>query len=114
MSTAAPSIAPTTAATLGRPIPTAAARRGDVDASFWPIEPGLAMLNHGSYGVCPRPVMEAQAAIRARMESDPPRFFMVELERLMDQTRRRLGEFMDVDPDWIAPAGNASIALATA
>lgn len=89
-------------------------RRPEVDPSFWPIEPGLTMLNHGSYGVCPRPVLEAQAQIRARMESDPPRFFMIELERLMDATRRRLGEFMNVDPDWIAPAGNASIALATA
>lgn len=89
-------------------------RRAEPDASFWPLEPGLTMLNHGSYGVCPRPVLEAQAALRRRIEADPPRFFIVELERLMDQTRRRLGEFLGVDPSWIAPAGNASIALATA
>src|SRR5690606_10456473 len=57
---------------------------------FWPVEPGLTMLNHGSYGVTPRPVIEAQWAIRRRLESDPPRFFIVDLERLMDVTRRRL------------------------
>lgn len=80
---------------------------------FWPLEPGLTMLNHGSYGVCPRPVIEAHFELRRQMESDPPRFFIVELERRMDVTRRRLGEFLGVDPDWIAPCGNASIALAT-
>jgi isopenicillin-N epimerase len=116
LSTAAATHAPThtpAGAPTGGTRPAHVTRRGESDAAFWPIEPGLAMLNHGSYGVCPRPVMEAQAALRARMESDPPRFFMVELERLMDVARRRLGEFMNVDPDWIAPAGNASIALAT-
>ena len=107
--TAVPQPAPVTPASGVRQT----ARR-EVDAGFWPIEPGLVMLNHGSYGVCPRPVTEAQNLLRARMESDPPRFFMIELERLMDQARRRLGEFMNVDPDWIAPCGNASIALATA
>ncbi|MEZ6233848.1 MAG: aminotransferase class V-fold PLP-dependent enzyme [Phycisphaerales bacterium] len=112
-----PAPAPTPAAPVEVPAPEPAPAYGPTamhPIPFWPVEPGLTMLNHGSYGVTPRPVIEAQWAMRRRMESDPARFFIVELERLMDVTRRRLGEFMGVDPDWLAPAGNASIALATA
>lgn len=113
LSTAAPvEVLPPPARATDRPADRTVARRA-ADLDFWPIEPGLTMLNHGSYGVCPRPVIEAHFEFRRLMESDPPKFFIVELERRMDLTRRRLGEFLGVDPDWIAPCGNASIALAT-
>jgi isopenicillin-N epimerase len=41
----------------------------------WDLEDGFLTLNHGSYGATPRTVLAAQDAWRARMESQPTRFF---------------------------------------
>lgn len=47
--------------------------------NLWDLEAGGAFLNHGSFGACPRAVLEAQARIRARMESQPDVFFRREV-----------------------------------
>lgn len=79
----------------------------------WALDPDLTFLNHGSYGAVPRAALEAQAAFRARMERDPVRFFKVDLERLMDGVRERIGKFMNCRADDIAPMPNATVALCT-
>lgn len=84
-----------------------------IDHTAWCLDPTLTFLNHGSYGCCLREVLDAQTEIRARMERDPVRFFKVDLERLMDGVRRRLGEFLNCDAQDLAPVANATIALAT-
>ena len=85
-----------------------------MQAAHWDLDPTLAFLNHGSYGACPRYVLAAQQAIRARMEADPVRFYKVDLENLMDRTRLALGSFLRCDPDLLAPFPNATVALCTA
>ncbi len=88
----------------------------DVPASLtrpWGLDPGLVFLNHGSYGACLREVMEAQSDVRARMERDPVRFFKVDLERLLDRVRDRIGAFLGCDAADVAPVANATIALCT-
>ena len=45
----------------------------------WPLEPGLTYLNHGTVGVTPRRVLEAQRAIRDEIERNPSRFLLREL-----------------------------------
>jgi isopenicillin-N epimerase len=63
-------------------------------AEHWLLDPKLDFLNHGSFGACPRPVLEAQSALRARLEADPVRFMVKELEPLLDAARERLAAFV--------------------
>ncbi|MEZ6241977.1 MAG: aminotransferase class V-fold PLP-dependent enzyme [Phycisphaerales bacterium] len=79
----------------------------------WPIEPGLTMLNHGSYGICPVAVREAQNELRARMNADPVRFFKVDLEALADRARDRISRLVNAEADCLAMVPNATFAVAT-
>ncbi|HEY4120741.1 MAG TPA: aminotransferase class V-fold PLP-dependent enzyme, partial [Byssovorax sp.] len=76
--------------------------------SHWTLEPEVAFLNHGSFGACPRPVLAAQAAVRERMEREPVRFFMQELEPLLDAAREAVAAFVGADA-----AGTVFVANAT-
>lgn len=79
----------------------------------WSVDPNITFLNHGSYGSCPQSVLDAQADYRARMERDPVRFFKVDLERLLDTTRERIGQLVNCRAADIAPMPNATVALRT-
>ncbi|MCE7973564.1 MAG: aminotransferase class V-fold PLP-dependent enzyme [Leptolyngbya sp. PLA1] len=79
----------------------------------WPLDPSLVFLNHGSYGSVLRPVLQAQSAIRERMERDPVRFFKVDLEPLTDGVRERLGAFLNCRPADLALVANATVAICT-
>jgi isopenicillin-N epimerase len=82
-------------------------------ASHWSIDPRLTFLNHGSYGAVPNKVMKVQSDLRARVEWDAVRFYKVDLERLMDEMRVRVGAFVNCPPETIAPMVNATVAIAT-
>ena len=43
-------------------------------ARYWPLDPEITFLNHGSFGSTPWPVLHAQSEWRARMERDPVQF----------------------------------------
>lgn len=45
----------------------------------WPLDPGIVYLNHGTVGVTPRRVLEAQQALREEIERAPSRFMLREL-----------------------------------
>lgn len=79
----------------------------------WALAESLAFLNHGSYGAVPNVVSQYRAALLARMEHDPVRFFKVDLEELMDAWRERLGGFINCPASCLAPAPNATVALCT-
>lgn len=50
-------------------------------ADAWPLDPAVLMLNHGSFGACPRPVLEHQARLRQQMEAEPVRFLVRQLSQ---------------------------------
>jgi isopenicillin-N epimerase len=82
-------------------------------ARHWTLDPGTVYLNHGSFGACPRAVLEAQGAYRAEMEREAVRFFVERLQGLMDQTRTALGGFLRCRPQDLALLPNATTAVAT-
>ena len=56
--------------------------------AVWPLEAGLTMLNHGSYGVTPEYVRTRQTELRARMDADPVRFFKSVIMPLLPRESR--------------------------
>ncbi|HEY0443205.1 MAG TPA: aminotransferase class V-fold PLP-dependent enzyme, partial [Candidatus Limnocylindrales bacterium] len=79
----------------------------------WLLDPAVTFLNHGSYGACPRPVLEAQAAWRERMEREPVRFLGRDLERFLEAARADVGAFLGANPDDLAFVTNATTGVNT-
>jgi isopenicillin-N epimerase len=77
----------------------------------WLLDPDVVFLNHGSFGACPRPVLEAQARLREQMEREPVRFFTREAPGLLRSAREALGSFLGADAGELAFVPNASTAL---
>jgi isopenicillin-N epimerase len=80
-------------------------------ASHWGLDPAVAFLNHGSFGACPRPVLDAQRRWRDRMEAQPVRFLARELGGELGRARAALGAFIGADPDDLAFVANATGAV---
>lgn len=79
----------------------------------WLLDREVTFLNHGSFGATPRPVLEAQASWRERMERDPVRFLAADLEPALDAARIALGAFVGADPDDLAWVPNATTGVNT-
>jgi isopenicillin-N epimerase len=77
-------------------------------AELWTLSPDVIFLNHGSFGACPRVVMDAQDEIRTRMERQPVRFMQRDLPGLIDAAREDLASFLSADPANLAFIGNAT------
>ncbi|HYO56051.1 aminotransferase class V-fold PLP-dependent enzyme [Archangium sp.] len=81
--------------------------------SHWSLDPEVTFINHGSFGACPTRVLEEQSRLRARLEAEPVRFLLREVEGLLDSARAALGAFVDADPDDLAFVNNASTGVNT-
>lgn len=80
----------------------------------WTLDPTIVFLNHGSFGACPRKVLETQSGFRAQMEAEPVRFFARELPELLDSARSTLAGFLGADADGLAFIVNATTGVNTA
>lgn len=81
-------------------------------ARHWTLDPNVSFLNHGSFGACPIPVLEAQAELRRRLEHEPVRFFVRELEPLLDEARAALAAFVGAAPEGVVFVPNATHGVA--
>jgi isopenicillin-N epimerase len=75
---------------------------------LWMLDPGVTFLNHGSFGACPRAVFEAAARVRERVEREPVRFLIGELEPLLDEARAVVAAFLGAQADDLAFVPNAT------
>ncbi len=76
------------------------------------LDPGVAHLNHGSFGAVPISVQRAQQRLRDEVEANPLRFFDSGLLERLAHTRRHLARFLGADPDGSALVENASTGAA--
>jgi isopenicillin-N epimerase len=77
-------------------------------ARHWTLDPSVDFLNHGSFGATPRVVLEAQQAWRDRLEAEPVRFMVADLEPALDHARTQLADFVGADPADLAFIPNAT------
>jgi isopenicillin-N epimerase len=87
--------------------------RPAADPRLWPLDPGVVFLNHGSFGSCPRAVLEFQRALRERLERQPVRFFVRELEALWDDARQTLAQFVGAEAGDLVFVPNATSGVNT-
>jgi isopenicillin-N epimerase len=77
-------------------------------AARWPLDASIDFLNHGSFGACPREVLERQSALRAEMEAEPVRFLSRELDGRLEAARAALAAFLGADADDLGFLPNAT------
>ena len=74
----------------------------------WLLDPQIIFLNHGSFGACPKLVLESQNQWRQRMERQPLQFLVRELEAQVDAAREFLAQFVGANPDDLVFVPNAT------
>ncbi|MFO0983573.1 MAG: aminotransferase class V-fold PLP-dependent enzyme [Planctomycetota bacterium] len=77
------------------------------------LDPEVIFLNHGSFGACPRAILDRQGEWRRRMEREPVLFLGRELEHALDEARGKLAEFLGADADDLAFVPNATTGVNT-
>jgi isopenicillin-N epimerase len=82
-------------------------------ASAWTLDPDVDFLNHGSYGACPRAVLDAQGELRAELERQPVAFMLRRLPGLLDAAREELAAFLGADADGMVGVPNATTGVST-
>lgn len=75
---------------------------------LWLLDSSVTFLNHGSFGACPKAVLEAQQRLREQLEHEPLRFFGREWEKLLDDARRKLAGFVGADAEDLVFVPNAT------
>ncbi|XP_076091282.1 uncharacterized protein LOC143063175 isoform X2 [Mytilus galloprovincialis] len=65
----------------------------------FPLTEGVTFINHGSYGVVPRRIKEAQRKIIDEMDSSPDLWFRRNRRIKQDEARHCIAEFVQADPD---------------
>ena len=82
-------------------------------ASNFVLSKDVVFLNHGSFGAAPKTVLDAQRALRDRLEHNPMAFFIRDLEGLLDASRTRLAAFVGASPTELAFVPNATTGVNT-
>lgn len=85
---------------------------------LWHLAPDGVFLNHGSFGACPKPVLEAQSRWRETMERQPDQFFRRTVSALnpdnaLRQAAARLAAVIGTRADRVAFVSNPTEAVNT-
>jgi isopenicillin-N epimerase len=76
------------------------------------LDPGVAHLNHGSFGAVPIEVQRVQQRLRDEAEANPVRFLGRGLTDRIAHARGRLADFLGADRDGTALVANATTGVA--
>ena len=82
-------------------------------SEFWDLNPSIVFLNHGSFGACPKAVMDHQFQLRKELESDPIQFLDVKAKELWTESIQILSEFINADKEGLTFVPNATSGVNT-
>jgi isopenicillin-N epimerase len=82
-----------------------------MDRRDWTLEPGVTYLNHGSFGPSQKSVQQARREWTERLEAQPMRFFVREMEQHLWDAIECLGSFLGTEAANLAFADNATFAM---
>jgi len=68
----------------------------------WDLEPGLTFLNHGSFGLAPRELLQWRFQLLTEMERDPVAFLSAELQPRLDRARQVLARLVGASAGQLA------------
>ena len=79
-------------------------------SDHWQLNPEIDFLNHGSFGACPRIVLQKQRDLIDELERDPIHYLAPErqLEPKLDQVRQTIGQLINAPSSDIAFVRNAT------
>ena len=80
-------------------------------AAQWALSRDVVYLNHGSFGACPRTVLNDQFELRAKLESNPMRFLVREYPPLLDAAREEVARLLGASPEDIVFTQNATVGV---
>ncbi|KAH8929276.1 PLP-dependent transferase, partial [Atractiella rhizophila] len=75
---------------------------------YFLLEDGVMNLNHGSYGSCPRPTLEAFRKMQDQAESFPDRFIKREYISLINEVRKRVSKLVNCETEDLVFVANAT------
>jgi len=81
--------------------------------SPWRLDPEVTFLNHGSFGACPVPVLEAQRVLVDELEAGPIRFLHSTFETRLDAARSEVAAFLGADPEGVVFVPNSTTGVST-
>lgn len=80
----------------------------------WALSPDVIHLNHGSYGGCPREVLDHAIRLKRDLEAAPMQFYGLAWQTLVDGARTMLAQFIGASPDKLVFVPNATSGVALA
>lgn len=86
---------------LPRPRPTRLRRH-------WALAPGTVFLNHGSFGACPKVILEEQTRLQREMEGAPVQFLWRHYEDRLEPARAEVAQFVGARPRDLVFVTNAT------
>lgn len=79
-----------------------------IQPEAWGLDPAVTFLNHGSFGACPKVVLERQTEIQREMERQPLDFLVRKMTPLVDESRNTLAGLVGADPTDMVFVQNAT------
>ena len=82
-------------------------------SKYWILDPNITFLNHGSFGACPKLILDEQTKLRTCLESDPVTFMESTARELWAESLVRLSKFINADSEGMTFVTNATSGVNT-
>jgi len=82
-------------------------------SKHWILDPNITFLNHGSFGACPKLILDEQTKLRTSLEYDPVTFMESTVRELWAESLVRLSKFINADSEGMTFVTNATSGVNT-